>query len=74
VPAAVALLAYVLNGVAPLAGWPAFVRDLSPFAQYTAGPPLLHGVSLPGVAVALATVAVLLAAAAAAFRSRDVGG
>jgi ABC-2 type transport system permease protein len=74
VPAAVALLAYVVNGVAPIAGWPAIVRNVSPFAQYTAGPPLLHGVSLPGIAVAVATVGVLLTAAAAAFRSRDVGG
>jgi ABC-2 type transport system permease protein len=71
-PGVVALLAYVLNGVAPLAGWPDAVRDLSPFAQYTAGPPLLHGVSVGGVVVAGATVALLLAAATVAFRRRDL--
>jgi ABC-2 type transport system permease protein len=71
-PGVVALLAYVLNGVAPLVGWPAVVRDLSPFAQYQAGPPLLHGVSWTGVAVAAGTVAVLLAIAVAAFRRRDL--
>jgi ABC-2 type transport system permease protein len=73
VPGLLAVLAYVLNGVAPLAGWPAAVRDLSPFAQYSAGPPLAAGVSPPGVAVAVGTAAVLLGLAVAAFRRRDVG-
>jgi ABC-2 type transport system permease protein len=73
VPAVLAVLAYVLNGVAPLAGWPAAVRDLSPFAQYAAGPPLVAGISGTGVAVALATSAVLLVLAVAAFRRRDIG-
>jgi 3-hydroxyisobutyrate dehydrogenase-like beta-hydroxyacid dehydrogenase len=59
--------------VAPLAGWPGAARDLSPFAQYSAGPPLAAGVSASGVAVAAGTVAVLLGLAAAAFRRRDIG-
>jgi ABC-2 type transport system permease protein len=73
VPGLLAVLAYVLNGVAPLAGWSAAVRDLSPFAQYSAGPPLAAGVSPSGVVIAVATCAVLLALAVAAFRRRDVG-
>jgi ABC-2 type transport system permease protein len=72
VPALVALLAYVLNGVAPLAGWPPVVQDLSPFAQYQSGPPLLHGISVDGVLVAVVTVAALLALAVATFRRRDL--
>lgn len=68
-----AVLAYVLNGVAPLAGWPSVVRNLSPFAQYSAGPPLVAGVDGPGVLVALATCGVLVCAALAAFRRRDIG-
>jgi ABC-2 type transport system permease protein len=73
VPAVVAVLAYVLNGVGPLAGWPDAVRDLSPFAQYSAGPPLVAGVSGSGVVIALLTAAVLLTGALAAFRRRDIG-
>jgi len=73
VPGVLAVLAYVLNGVAPLAGWPAAVRDLSPFAQYAAGPPLVAGVSGSGVVIALGTSAVLLAVPLVAFRRRDIG-
>lgn len=74
VPGLAAVVAFVVNGVAPLAGWPDVVRQLSPFAQYSAGPPLATGGSASGVAVAAGTVAVLLGLAVAAFRRRDIGG
>jgi ABC-2 type transport system permease protein len=45
VPAVAAVLAYLVNGLAPLIdGFKPF-RDLSPFAQYAGHTPLAHGVS-----------------------------
>ncbi|WP_456564313.1 ABC transporter permease [Blastococcus sp. SYSU D00695] len=74
VAASVAVLAYLVNGLAPLVAWLRPLRDLSPFAQYSGHVPLVTGVSWPGVAVAAGTVAVLAALAVAAFRRRDVAG
>ncbi|WP_198597777.1 ABC transporter permease subunit [Blastococcus atacamensis] len=74
VPGVVALMAYLLNGLAPLVGWLAPLRKFSPFYQYSGHTPLVNGVSLAGVAVAVATVLVLAAGAVVAFRRRDVAG
>jgi ABC-2 type transport system permease protein len=74
VPAVAAVLAYLVNGLAPLVEWLQPFRDLSPFAQYSGHTPLAHGVSVAGAAVAAGTVLVLTAAAVVMFRRRDVAG
>jgi ABC-2 type transport system permease protein len=74
VPAVVAVLAYVVNGLAPLVDWLEPLQRLSPFYQYVGHDPLRTGVSWSGVLVAVATTAVLLAVAVAGMRRRDVAG
>ncbi|WP_081866256.1 ABC transporter permease [Blastococcus sp. URHD0036] len=74
VPAVVAVLAYLVDGLAPLVGWLEPLRGLSPFAQYSDHVPLVNGVSVSGVSIAVGTVAALAAAAALTFRRRDVAG
>jgi ABC-2 type transport system permease protein len=73
VTALVAVVAYVVNGFAPSVSWLQPVRKLSPFYQYIGHDPIRHGVSLAALGIAAATAAVLVAAAVAAFRRRDVG-
>jgi ABC-2 type transport system permease protein len=72
VPAVVAVLAYVVNGLAPVVSWLEPFQKLSPFYQYVGHDPLRHGVSWPSVGVAVATVVVLAAVAVWGFRRRDV--
>ena len=72
VPAVVAVVAYVVNGLAPVVSWLRPVQKLSPFYQYVGHDPLRHGVSWPSVAVAVATVVVLAAVAVIGFRRRDI--
>jgi ABC-2 type transport system permease protein len=72
VPAVVAVLAYVVNGLAPVVSWLKPVQKLSPFYQYVGHDPLRHGVSWPSVGVAIATVLVLGLVAVLGFRRRDV--
>ncbi|GAB3309848.1 hypothetical protein GCM10027451_19990 [Geodermatophilus aquaeductus] len=72
VPAVLAVLAYLLNGLAPLVGWLEPLRPLSPFWQSLGHQPLLTGVSVRGVVVCVAAVAVLAATAVPAFGRRDV--
>lgn len=72
VPAVVAVVAYVVNGLATVVSWLEPVRKASPFYQYIGHDPLRHGVSLAAVAVALGTAAVLAAVAIWGFRRRDV--
>lgn len=72
VPAGLAVLAYLLDGLAPLVGWPAPVRVLSPFWQPLGHQPLLTGLSVRGVVVCAALVLALTAAAVPAFGRRDV--
>jgi len=74
VPAVVAVLAYLVNGLAPLVDWLEPFRELSPFAQYANHVPLVNGVSTSGVLVALSTAAVLGGVAVASFRRRDIAG
>lgn len=72
IPAVVAVLAYVVNGLALQVSWLRPVRKLSPFYQFNGHDPLRTGVSLAALLVAGATIAVLLGLAVAGFRRRDV--
>jgi ABC-2 type transport system permease protein len=73
VPGVVAVLAYVINALAPLVGWLEPVRRFSPFFQYSGHDPLRSGASIPAILVTALSTVVLVAAAAAAFQRRDVG-
>ena len=72
VPAVVAVVAYVVNGLAPQVTWLQPVRKLSPFYQFNGHDPLRNGVSGAAVLVAVGTVVVLVSLAVAGFRRRDV--
>lgn len=72
VPVLVAVMAYVVNGLGGLVDWLAPVQKLSPLYQYGAHDPLRNGVSWPAVGVAVGTVVLLVAVAAAGFDRRDV--
>ncbi|HET8614399.1 MAG TPA: ABC transporter permease subunit [Actinomycetales bacterium] len=72
VPAVVAVVAYVVNGLAPVVSWLEPFQKLSPFYQYIGHDPLRHGVSWSSVAVAVTTVVVLAVVAVLGFRRRDV--
>ena len=74
VPAAVAVVAYLVNGLGPMVSWLDPVQELSPFYQYIAHDPLRNGVSGAAAAVAVATVVVLIAVAVWGFQRRDVHG
>lgn len=71
VPAVLAVLAYVVNGLAPLVSWLGPLRRLSPFYQYAGHDPLRHGLAGTSVLVACATAVVLVGLAVAGFRRRD---
>lgn len=72
VPGVVAVVAYLVNGLGPQVSWLRPVRTLSPFYQFNGHDPLRNGVSTAAVLVAVGTVVVLVAAAVAGFRRRDV--
>lgn len=74
VPVAVAVVAYLVNGLAPLVDWLQPFQKASPFYQYVGHDPLRNGLDAGGVTVAVVTVAVLVAAAVWGFRRRDVHG
>jgi ABC-2 type transport system permease protein len=68
-----AVLAYVINALAPLVSWLESVRKFSPFFQYSGHDPLRSGASIPAIVVTVFSTVVLVAAAATAFQRRDVG-
>lgn len=72
IPAIVAVVAYVVNALAPLVDWLDPFQKLSPFYQYIGHDPLREGVDGPSVFVAVSTVAVLLGLAVLGFRRRDI--
>lgn len=72
VPAAVAVVAYVVNGLGPMVSWLEPYQKLSPFYQYIGADPLRTGVSGSAALVAAATIAVLVAVAVWGFTRRDV--
>lgn len=74
VPVAVAVVAYVVNGLAPMVSWLEPVQKASPFYQYIGHDPLRTGVALGSVAVAVATSGLLALIAVWGFRRRDVAG
>lgn len=74
VPALVAVLTYLVNGLGLTVGWLEPLRPASPFYQYLAHDPIRHGLSFPAAGVALATAAVLVLVAVWGFRRRDVNG
>lgn len=72
VPALVAVVAYLVNGLAPLVGWLRPIRKLSPFYQYVGHDPLHNGFSPLALAVAVGSTAVLVGLAVLFFDHRDV--
>jgi ABC-2 type transport system permease protein len=72
VPVVVAVIAYVVNGLASVVSWLEPAQKFSPFYQYSGHDPLRNGLSWPAILVAAATIVVLAAIAVAAFRRRDV--
>lgn len=72
VPAVVAVIAYVVNGLASVVSWLEPAQKFSPFYQYSGHDPLRNGLSWPGILVAVTTIAVLAAIAIVAFRRRDI--
>lgn len=74
VPAMVAVVAYVLNGLGSIVSWLETARVVSPFYQYAGHDPLRNGVSWVAVVVALATAAVLAGIAVVGFGRRDITG
>ncbi|GAA2095777.1 hypothetical protein GCM10009841_07150 [Microlunatus panaciterrae] len=71
-PAVVAVVAYVVNGLAPLVSWLKPWQRVSPFYQYVGHDPMRNGLSWSSLAVALATVVVLVVVAVLVFNRRDV--
>ncbi|UTT71094.1 ABC transporter permease [Arthrobacter sp. DNA4] len=74
VPAVLAVLAYIVNALAPLVDVFDRIQKVSPFFQYIAHDPLRNGTAWDSVLVSAATIAVLVALAVAGFRRRDVAG
>lgn len=74
VPAAVAVVAYLVNGLGAMVDWLEPFQRFSPFYQFAAHDPLRQGVSYPAVGVAAGTVAVLVALGVWGLRRRDVRG
>ncbi|WP_027927495.1 ABC transporter permease subunit [Amycolatopsis benzoatilytica] len=74
IPAVVAVVAYVLNGLAPVVSWLKPAQKFSPFFQYLGHDPLRNGISAPAILTAVVTVAVLVVVAVLGFRRRDLAG
>jgi ABC-2 type transport system permease protein len=74
VPAAIAVVGYLVNGLGPMVSWLEPLQRYSPFFQYIGHDPLRTGVSGPAAAVAASTVVVLVVLAVVGFRRRDVHG
>jgi ABC-2 type transport system permease protein len=72
VPALVAVVAYVLNGVGSIVSWLEPARAVSPFYQYIGHDPLRHGLSGAGVVVAVGTAVTLVGVAIVGFQRRDI--
>lgn len=70
--AALAVAAYVVNGLAPLVDALEPLRKLSPFYHYAASDPLRHGLGVGHVGVLLAIAVVAAVLAPIAFDRRDL--
>lgn len=73
VTAVAAVIAYVVNALAPLVDWLEKIQKLSPFYQYIGHDPLRHGLDGGSVAISTGTAVALLLLAVLGFRRRDVG-
>ncbi|MFF1384244.1 ABC transporter permease subunit [Arthrobacter sp. NPDC058288] len=71
-PAGLAVVAYIVNALAPLVDFFDRIQKASPFYQYIAHDPLRSGVAWDGVLVAVGTIAALVVFAVLGFRRRDV--
>lgn len=74
IAAAVAVLGYLINGLAPLVAGIDWTRYLSPFYYYAGGDPLTNGPNLPHLAVLAAVTTALTALAVALLNRRDLRG
>jgi ABC-2 type transport system permease protein len=68
------VLAFLINGFAPLVDAISWLKYLSPFYYYTGSDPIGNGVDLVDVLVLAAGTAALVLAAALAFPRRDLRG
>lgn len=73
VPAFVAVLAYVVNGLGDVIDWLRPIRKASPFYQYIGHDPLRHGLSVAALIVSALTIGLLLGVAVVTARQRDFG-
>lgn len=71
--AALAVAAYVVNGLAPLVSALDPLQKLSPFYHYAAGDPLRHGLALGNVGVLAAIAVGISVLAPLAFDRRELG-
>ena len=72
VTAAIAVAAYLVNGLAPLVSALEGPQKLSPFYHYAVGDPLRHGVSVSHMAVLVVIAIIATALAPLFFSRRDV--
>ena len=72
VPAVLAVVTYVVNGLGPQVSWLKPFQKLSPFYQYIGHDPLRNGLWGPSVGIAAVSAAALVALAVGAFRRRDI--
>jgi ABC-2 type transport system permease protein len=72
VAAAFAVLAFLINGFAPLIDQVEWLKYLSPFYYYSGHDPISNGVDLADLATLAATSIVLTAVAAVGFTRRDL--
>ena len=73
VGAAVAVLAYVANALAPLLDDGAWLERLSPFHWYLGNDPLIEGLWVPGAVALVVLALVSLVVAVVAYDRRDLG-
>jgi ABC-2 type transport system permease protein len=70
----VAVLAFLVNGFAPLVDALDWLKYLSPFYWYTGDDPLTNGFDVTGIVVLLVATVVLVALAVVGIRRRDLRG
>jgi ABC-2 type transport system permease protein len=71
---AVGVLAFLVNGFAPLVSGLDWLKYLSPFYWYTGQDPLTNGIDVAGLVVLGVATAVLVVIAVVGFRRRDLRG
>lgn len=74
VPVAAAVLAYIVNGLAPMVTWLEPWQRTSPFYQYSGHDPIQHGFAAGSAVIALATATAFVIVAIVGFDRRDVRG